>query len=521
MIPSIFVILDALPLTASGKVDRKALPSPDWSLEKNRQMFLPPKTSTQKEMARIWQEILGMKRVGIQDNFFDLGGHSLLLTRVIYRIQKIFTLKIPVHVFLASPTIEAASQIIDQADPEEVLKKETNSFDLSQEIQLAEDISVHELPSPILRSPKNIFLTGATGFIGSFLLYDLLKQTGAKVFCLVRASTREEGKARIQNSMNSLSLWEEAFQDRVIPLAGDLAKPRFGLSTQEYGNLTKKIDLIIHNGAFVNFAYPYAELKPANVSGTQEVLRLATQFKLKPIHYVSTLSVFSKEDIGKKGVLREEDIPTHFQSLDNGYNQSKWIAENLVKRACAERGVPIGIYRLGNVSGHSKTGAWREEDAISRVILGCIQLQAGFECDFQWQLVPVDFASQSLVYLSQHSQSLGKTFHIMNPVPISVQQIFQWIQECGFPLKVVSYEEWRKTLLTMIQQNPGKSPLEPLLQLFPEDPNFYEEIRFMNEFTTNELVKGSIELPSVGKNLFQTYLSYFADKGALLPHSIT
>jgi acyl carrier protein len=113
MVPVAYVVLDALPLTSTGKVDRQALPAPDWS-----QMavgLIPPRTPVEKVVAGIWAEVLGLERVGIDDNFFDLGGHSLLATQIISRLRSRFQVEIPLRALFERPTVAGLAQAIEQA----------------------------------------------------------------------------------------------------------------------------------------------------------------------------------------------------------------------------------------------------------------------------------------------------------------------------------------------------------------------------------------------------------------------
>jgi surfactin family lipopeptide synthetase A len=112
MIPSVFVVLDDLPLTPAGKVDRKALPDPGRARPELDNPYSPPKTPVEKTLAHIWSELLSLDRVGIHDNFFDLGGHSLAATRVVSQVIKRFELEIPLQSLFQSPTVAAMAAII-------------------------------------------------------------------------------------------------------------------------------------------------------------------------------------------------------------------------------------------------------------------------------------------------------------------------------------------------------------------------------------------------------------------------
>ncbi|RQH19830.1 SDR family oxidoreductase, partial [Okeania hirsuta] len=136
--------------------------------------------------------------------------------------------------------------------------------------------------------PQNILLTGATGFVGTYLLDELLQKTSANIYCLIRANDTDLAKQKLKDKLESYLLWnEEKFSSRVIPVVGDLSSKFFGLPTEEFSFLANQIDVIYHSGAWTNHLYPYTILKPTNVLGTQEVLRLASQTYVKPVHFIS------------------------------------------------------------------------------------------------------------------------------------------------------------------------------------------------------------------------------------------
>jgi acyl carrier protein len=113
MIPSTFVVLDALPLTSNGKIDRRALPEPDQLRLEPEEAFVAPRTAVEQELAAVWTEVLGIERVGIHDNFFDLGGHSLLATQIISRVRNVFQLDLPLHTIFEEPTIGGLARYIE------------------------------------------------------------------------------------------------------------------------------------------------------------------------------------------------------------------------------------------------------------------------------------------------------------------------------------------------------------------------------------------------------------------------
>ncbi|MDQ5853769.1 MAG: SDR family oxidoreductase, partial [Chloroflexota bacterium] len=179
--------------------------------------------------------------------------------------------------------------------------------ELSPEAVLDPAIRPEGLPGQYPTEPAHIFLTGATGFLGAFLLHELLQQTKATIYCLVRCANVEEGRQRIDRNLAAYVPGSDHHRSRIIPVARDLSQPLLGLLPEQFETLATQIDTIYHNGAMVNWIYSYSRLKSANVVGTQEILRLASRGTVKPVHVVSSLSVFPLVGNPQGKVVREPD----------------------------------------------------------------------------------------------------------------------------------------------------------------------------------------------------------------------
>jgi|GEM_PF-508008 len=367
-----------------------------------------------------------------------------------------------------------------------------------------------------ITEPTKIFLTGATGFVGAFLLDELLRRTQADIYCLVRSTDINSAKQKLQNHLESYLLWNPSFSTRIIPVIGNLSQPFLGLEYQQFQLIASQIDLIYHNGAAINLVYPYSILRATNVLGTQEVLRLASQIKVKPVHYISTLSVLSSDSHNQVG------IPY------GGYAQTKWVAEKLVTSA-HERGIPTNIYRLGRVSGHSTTGVCNPNDRLYRMIKGFIKLGSVPEVDTTIDMTPVDFITQAIVTLSRQQKSLGKVFHICNPYPINLRELVNWIRSFGYPLQQSVDNQWQTEMLN----HPEHFLDNPLYTLIPflaggksENTSETESLEPTSKLSTfdldlqntiDELANESITLPSINAELLNTYFSYLIQSGFLNP----
>ncbi len=394
-----------------------------------------------------------------------------------------------------------------------------DNFDLHAEATL--DPAIQPLPNPVDLSaePQAIFLTGVTGFVGAFLLRELLTQTSARIYCLVRASDEANGLERIRQNLVQYDIWNEDDALRIIPVVGDLKNERLGMTPEYFAQLAAELDVIYHCGSKLSYVAPYEYLKAANVTGTEEVLRLATMGKAKPVHYISSLGILMAYQNLIGG--REEDDLDPKKCPDVGYFRSKYAGEHVVRLA-RDRGIPVTIHRIGLIVGDSRTGASNTDDFVARILIGSIQ--AGYSPDINnaMDMTPVDFIARSMIYLSRQPDSLGKVFHLLNPNPIHWSDIFDLVAEAGYPTTKLAFHEWVEAVEE--KANPSTNPLYPLLPFFHiqfarrmlgiADSHF----RALGQDATHQaLDKSGFICPPVDRTLVNTFLNKFVATGRLEP----
>jgi amino acid adenylation domain-containing protein/thioester reductase-like protein len=515
MVPALFIMLEAIPLTLNGKIDRNALTLLDISKLTLKEGFSPSRTPTEKSLVTIWADTLNIEKVGVYDNFFELGGHSLMALVVISKIRDVFSVELPVVCLFESPTIAEIAQAIDtirqsvnySSTPANIV------IDLEAESFLDIKIQADVISFRHTANPKSILLTGATGFLGVYLLSELLDQTTANIYCLVRSPNVDKGKEKIQKNMQSYFLWNEEFRNRIIPIIGDLSQPLLGVSSQQFHILSNNIDVIYHNGAWVNFLHPYSNLKATNVTGTQEILRLASNIKIKPVHLVSTRSVVSSSTYQDK-IVRESDELDYSQNLEGGYAQSKWVAEKLGMKA-NKRGIPVSIYRPGTITGHSKIGICNTNDLLWRMIKSCINIGVVPNLDMMIDMTPVDYVSRAIVHISLQEESLGKTFHLLNPNSFSWKELINYILSLGFSITPISYNEWYEQLTYYAQLSSDQNLHFCVNLLSEENLSQDNQLSFDCKNTLLALTDTDIICPQANIELFNKYFSYLTDSGFL------
>lgn len=312
---------------------------------------------------------------------------------------------------------------------------------------------------------KSIFLTGATGFLGAHLLRDLLVQfVGSKVYCLTRGGG---GLERLVQNLRANQLMNELFIERIVSVEGDLEKPRFGISDGEWDRLAAEVDVVVHNGALVNWVLPYAQLRPANVGGTVEALRLASSGgKTKMFVFVSSTSILDTPTYLQMDAVPEDDLLLHGSSLTTGYAQSKWVAEKLCQTAKEGRGLPVAVVRPGYiVGGHGPT---QTDDFLWRLLRGCVSLGSAPNMRNRLNACSVEYVSS--VAMAAMKSNTCQVFHTVNPEQFTFDDLFQAAISYGWKLKKDDYLEWRDKLQARtLSSQQRDEDLFPLLHFVLDD----------------------------------------------------
>jgi len=520
MLPSRFINLDAIPVTPNGKVDRRALSAVKLTRLAQNADYVPPRTAEEQAIAAICAEVLNVERVGLYDHFFDLGGNSLLATRLVFQLQEHFQVRLPLVRLFETPTVAGLAAALVEVRTLPVGDEYTSATitlnELKNEVVLEEAIGSHGLVYEHGTDPEHVLLTGATGFLGAYLLHGLLEKTNAAVHCLVRAGDAVVGLQRLKANLAYYRLWEESYTDRILVIPGDLDRRRLGIPDAQYESLAGMLDVIYHNGAMVNFVYPYHALKPVNVDSTHEVLRLASTRKLKPVHFVSSLSVFIKGDLRARGLCYEDANLEEVGVPFGGYGQSKWVAEGLMRMA-SERGVPVTIFRPDNILGDRRHGILNTNDMTYSLVRAIFKMGTVPDVDIMGGIVPVDFVSDAIVYLSRQAASFGKTFHLSTLQQSNFVEIFEMITALGAPIKPIPFPQWKLDYYRLAQQFPQEAyhAFLPLINQVEQDALSLPRLDLSN---TLESLKGSsVGIPAVNMELVETYFRYFVKAGLLSP----
>jgi amino acid adenylation domain-containing protein/thioester reductase-like protein len=524
MLPTVFEFLEAFPLTPNGKIDRKALPEPSHARTISMDNYIAPRSKTERQLIEIWEDILHVSPIGIEDTFFDLGGHSLMLTQLLARLRDDFSTKLSLGTLFSHPTVAKLAIAIEeithtQQDSSSLMSMSVE--ELQAKVVLDSTIRPPQGENPSVKPLKNstgILLTGATGFLGAFVLEELLQRTSTNIYCLVRSQTIEEGWQRIADNLKRYGLehitQNNNFQNRIVSVPGNLEQALLGLELPQFEQLAKVLDHIYHVAAAVNILYPYQAMEAANVQGTQEILRIAAHTTCKAVHYVSSVGIFEASAYVKREILYENEDLTTAENIYGGYSQSKWVSEQLIHIA-HQRGIPAAIYRPGGITAHSQTYIANTDDFLARLIKLFVQQGQAPDLSAPIDTTPVDYVSQALVRLSDQPESSGQIFHLTNPKPARWTEILDSIE--GHQIQRISYKEWLETLQILAssgEENALGALLPLLIEKLPGTEYTYFDISSMTKaFDCQNTLRGlsgtELACPPADLDLLSTTLKRY------------
>ena len=500
MLPATITIVPRIPLTINGKVDRDALPrraeSKHTVLERgHRDPVL--RTGTERAVADLFTSLLHLRQVGADDDFFALGGHSLLVARFAFAVSDRFGVELPLRAVFENPTVRGIARAIDQGRSGEIVESPDFEADATRWTPPVRRTGARRRAS----SPApadTVLMTGATGFLGAHMLAELLASTDARAHCVVRARDEAQAQERVVSALRRYEL-PLAGLDRLEVHAGELASSRLGLPSRTYERLADEVGLVYHAAADTTLVAPYSRLREINVEGTSRVIEFAS-VSGAAAHCVSTIGVFAPSD----EVVHERSATGPVERLTTAYAQSKWVAERRMLLSCAE-GLPISIYRPSRIVGSTRTGACRPDDLFWRVVLGAIELgQVPVDLPVSADMVAVDEVASSIVRLS--AEPGPGTFHLTGETRVPLSAAAHVLEQCGYRLRATTFAEW----LGDVSDDPGNTamPLVPMLA-----HQGHVDVVASSEETRQALTRVGAGLSPITEDMLTRTVEYFIRHG--------
>ncbi|MHB2245372.1 amino acid adenylation domain-containing protein [Pseudomonas fitomaticsae] len=453
--------LPNMPFATNGKVDRKALLELPVSVQDSGPKCLPA-NADEALLLEIWGELLELPTsdISTDESFFNLGGHSILLSRMLLRLREEFGRSISINRFIELPTITKLATLVRGTDDSAVLSAQAMA-------DAERPLDIQPLPISRTGDVHKVIVTGANSFVGVHIVEALLGWGASEVACLVRDGGGQTAAQRFAQSLRENRL-EHLDLSRVRVYSADIARPQLGLANEDFERLDREFGALVHNAANVNHVLDYESLAADNVEPIFELLRLCEGRSKKVFNFVSTLSASSTvDDAGR--VLELPAAPTPPIYIRNGYNLSKWVGERILERA-RERGVRVNLYRPGNISFNSLSGVCQpHKNRLMLMLKGSIQLGQVPAFALNFDLMPVDFLARFIAFHASRYSAERAVFNLHNPEPLSWDAYVASFRETGSEFSLVSVADWQQQLGRVDADNALFGVLGFYLNGFEED----------------------------------------------------
>ena len=517
MIPSYFIALEEFPYTPNGKVDKKVLPLPKEIMNVSEEEYVAPKTELQRKLVNIWEKVLNTKPIGINDNFFELGGDSILAMNLNVELLKI-TNRMNYSDIFRFPTI---------AEQEEKINSSVDTLMFSK-IENLSDNYVHVLKNNKNKDkiktwhPRNILLTGGTGFLGVHILEEFIKNEIGNVYCIVREEPGLTAKAKLHQKLNYYfgNKYDDLIGKRIFAVIGNITKPGFGLNQDELLELANSIDVVINSAARVAHYGNYDDFYNANVKSVRYIIDFCSSFN-KKLYHISTTGVsgvnldlsYLSYGKNKNAVIFDESSLYVGQLLDNVYTRSKFEAESYVLNAIA-RGVDGYILRMGNLMPRFRDGVF-QENVLDNAFINKLASFAkiGVIPDYlvksPLEFTPVDYAAKAVCKLITHPSYRNRVFHLYNYKTISTGKFLKLLKKANYNVEILNENKFKERVNKIIQDDNSNNLLNNLLNDFNRDLHldYNNDIIIMSNFTIKYLRKMHFKWPKISNKYLIRFIN--------------
>ena len=495
MVPTAYMQLDEMPVTPNGKLDLKSLPLPElYRADKGGKAGTP----AEKDFCEIFSNLLHVDNVGVGENFFDLGGTSLLVTNVVIEAGRrgysiafsdVFDNPTPGDLARLTGGEKAAGESEQKKDDDEI-----TGYDYSAIDELLSGNTLENFKKGERRRLGNVLLTGAAGYLGIHILNELLsdEESGNKIYCLVRSkadSPADDRLIRLYFYYFDTNL-SDITGKRLFIIDGDVTDPEVLASLESCS-----IDTVINCAAVVKHFARGTQIEDVNVGGAKNLVDFCLRTGAAMIQ-TSTMSVVSSayEDVVPAGYTADEKQLYFDQLLENKYVHSKFLAEREVLEAIADKGLKGKVMRFGNLAARHSDGEFQinfaTNSAMGRlkafVMLGCAAYD---QLDTTMEFSPIDAVAKAVVKLCETPDDCT-LFHVFNNQNISMEGIFSELKNLGYPIEYVEREDFGKAF-AKAQSDPEKASELTSIMAYMPSPTGRQSVRLTRhcEYTLQVLYR--------------------------------
>lgn len=521
MQPSALVHLTHFPLTTNGKLDKNLLPTPEL-IRANH--YIPPTNEKETLVCKAFAKILGLAKVGIEDDFFKLGGNSILAISLVTTLQTNFSVNVMDIFNLKTPKKIARDILFIKDNLKNNLEKIRSDYQTRSHLSFSEAPfqtkldtyfqAIRQLKIITTKTSINhVLLTGATGFLGCNLLNTLLMTTDYSIFLLIRANSDQEAYERVNKKFQFYfeKNLHHFYNKRIFVYAGDIEKKDLNITKETYQMLITQIDSIIHSAALTKHYGEYDTFYLANVQATGNLLELCKLTKLKYFHYISTTSVLNEGFVPNCDhyIFTEDDEGDNLEIRTNIYVKTKYEGEKMVIKY-RQHGILGNIYRVGNLAFMASNYQAQEniEDNGFFTRLKClINLKMVAPEISLEEISPVDLTAQAIIKLFDREELTNCIFHVFNPTIYNLADLLS--QEETFNVKKVTINQFIATIMNELNNPDYNHSIELFLlhrRWLNEQPSYATQIRILQDRTQAVLRALGFEWASLAHEAVSNYL---------------
>lgn len=522
MIPTYFMQLEKLPINTNGKVDRKLLPT-NFKAKHSKNKIKQPTNENETILLNIYKKLLSFDDIGIDDDFFELGGDSLLAIKL--QVEAISNnLQITYADIFEHPTVEELAMCINHK--EDSFTENDCDYEkynaLLEKNKITNNMKIENTPI------GNVLLTGFTGFLGAHVLDSFIKKETGNIYCLIRGKNNMSPEDRLLNVLHFYfdTRYDKYIGNRIKLVDGDITLPNLGLNTIDYNILGTNVNTVIHCAALVKHYGSYKDFESINILGTKRIIDFSKMYNLKLLH-VSTISV-SGNNLAEGANIDnnfEHDMifnETNFyigQNLKNFYVRSKFEAEKLVLDAILD-GLQGCILRMGNLTSRFSEGKFQQnhfENAFVNRLKSFLQIGVfpksllNLYCEF----TPIDYCGDAIINIASHMSKDYNVFHLLNEKQVYLDRLFDMLSKIGINIRLISDEEFANTIQALLQDFSKKQELEGIINDLNSDKQlvYKSQVNIESDFTKEFLLKTGFEWPYIDINYIRNYFNYLVNIG--------
>ena len=520
MIPTYIIKLDKMPYTINRKIDRKALPLPNLHKSiPSKEINIEELNSNEEKLLQIWKNILGIEDIDINDNFFDIGGDSISAIQMQIEAIK-YGLSFEYADIFNYPTIKKLSNKLPNSEISFIENYDYNKINSVLARNTIENFSTI-VPTKI----NNILLIGSTGFLGSHIIDEFLKQNSGIIYCLIRPKNSINPLDRLKQTLTFYfgDKYINEFSKRIQVVTGDITKENLGLSDYDYNLLKNNIDVIINSGAIVKHYGLKKEFEDINVLGTKNIVDFCKKENKRLLH-ISTMSVSGSGEKEEAIVETPENINNKKQFYETNlfigqkikgiYTTTKYKAELIVLEAIYD-GLDAQILRLGNITNRYCDGVFQQNinnNAFAKRIKSFIEIGAApkYLLKHSIELTPVDLASDAIVKILNHNSKCS-VFHIYNTKLLPVTLLVETLRSLNYDILPMSNDMFASLLTGILADNNKKDILSGIIYDLDESKKliYTYDVRLHATFTEEYLKHLSFDWKNIDENYIIKYMNYF------------